>query len=224
MKALLEGAPSGAERLGEEAFEHVKKFIGALAMAREDIGINLSHRSFGIRQVWLKNAFGEPMEIFTGAEVAPSEPVVLTSEDAMMMNVMLSSEPPLYKLLLMNARRLLDEEHYGLSMVTAVAGLDVFLNLLLRNSLSSDLLLDYTGIGDCSLYDRVLFLKKMAGSTGDADDTLGKYSGEIGQGLDAAIACYEHAVAGLAISAEDAEKSLKAISRAVYELKSKYGI
>ncbi len=44
----------------------------------------------------------------------------------MMMNVMLSSEPPLYKTLLMNARRLLDEEYYGLTVVSSIDGLDVF--------------------------------------------------------------------------------------------------
>jgi hypothetical protein len=144
----------------------------------------------------------------------------------MMMNVMLSSEPPVYKLLLMNARRLLDEEYPGLSVVTAVAGLDAFLNILLRSTLNSDQLLDYTSIGDCSLYDRIRFLVRLAGDLkeDDPDSTLEKYLGEAGQGIADAIECYERAVAGLIIGADEADKSLKAINRAVYQLKSKYGI
>ena len=112
VKATYGRRSARAGRLGEEAFEHVKKFIGALALAREDIAINMNHKSFSVELVWLKNAFGEAMEIYRGAEPLPSEPVTLSSEDVMMMNVMLSSEPPVYKLLLMNARRLLDEEYY----------------------------------------------------------------------------------------------------------------
>jgi hypothetical protein len=226
VKELMEGAPAGAGRLGEEAFVHVKKFIGALALAREDIGINMNHRSFSIGQVWLKNAFGEQMDIYEGTEMLPPEPVVLSSEDVMMTNVMLSSEPSLHKLLLMNARRLLDEEYPVMSVVTAVTGLDVFLNMLLRSSLNSDQLLDYTSIGDCSLYDRVRFLKRLAGDLkeDDEDGTLEKYLGQAGQGIDDAIECYERAVAGWNVSADEAETSLKAVNHAIYELKSKYGI
>jgi hypothetical protein len=226
VKGLMEGAPAGAGRLGEETFEHVKKFVGALALAREDIDINMNHKSFSVGLVWLKNAFGEPMEIYRGAETVPREPVTLSSEDVMMMNVMLSSEPPLYKLLLMNARRLLDDEYHGLSVVTAAAGLDAFLNMLLRSALNSDQLLDYTSIGDCSLYDRVRFLMRLAGDLkeDDADGTLEKYMGEAGKGVEDAIECYERVMAGRSIGADEAEKSLKAISHAVYKLKSKYGI
>jgi hypothetical protein len=204
----------------------VKKFTGALGLAREDIGIHMNHRSFSVGLIWLKNAFGEPMEIYRGAETVPQEPVTLSSEDVMMMNVMLSSEPPLYKQLLMNARRLLDEEYYGPSVVTAAAGLDAFLNMLLRNTLNSDHLLDYTSVGDCSLYDRIRFLMRLAGDLKEdnPDGTLAKYLGEAGQGITDAIECYERAVAGLIIGADEAEKSLKAIDRAVYQLKSKYGI
>ena len=106
----------------------------------------MNHESFSVGLVWLKNAFGEAMEIYRAAPSRHAEPVTLSSEDVMMMNVMLSSEPAVYKLLLMNARRLLDEEYFGLSVVTAAAGLDAFLNALLRSSLNSDQLLDYTSI------------------------------------------------------------------------------
>ncbi|HEY3272588.1 MAG TPA: tetratricopeptide repeat protein [Methanocella sp.] len=225
-KALMEGAPAGAGRLGEEAFEHVKKFIGALALAREDIGINMNRKSFRVEIVWLKNAFGEAMEIYRGAESMPAEPVTLSSEDVMMMNVMLSSEPPVYKLLLMNARRLLDEEYPGLSVVTVTAGLDAFLDMLLRSALNSDQLLDYTSIGDCSLYDRIRFLMRLAGDLkeDEADGTLEKYLGAAGKGIEDAIECYERVIAGRSIGSDEAEKSLKAINHAVYQLKSKYGI
>ncbi len=226
VKALMEGAPARAGRLGEEAFEHVKKFVGALALAREDIAINMNHKSFSVELVWLKNAFGEAMEIYRGAEPLPSEPVTLSSEDVMMMNVMLSSEPPVYKLLLMNARRLLDEEYHGLSVVTAAAGLDAFLNMLLRSALNSDQLLDYTSIGDCSLYDRIRFLMRLAGNLkeDDADGTPEKYLGAAGKGIEDAVECYERVLAGRNVSPDEAEKSLKAINHAVYQLKSKYGI
>ena len=226
VKELMEGAPARAGRLGEEAFDHVKKFVGALALAREDIAINMNHKSFSVELVWLKNAFGEAMEIYRGAEPLPSEPVTLSSEDVMMMNVMLSSEPPVYKLLLMNARRLLDEEYHGLSVVTAAAGLDAFLNMLLRSALNSDQLLDYTSIGDCSLYDRIRFLMRLAGNLkeDDADGTPEKYLGAAGKGIEDAVECYERVLAGRNVSPDEAEKSLKAINHAVYQLKSKYGI
>jgi hypothetical protein len=226
VKELMEGSPSNAGRLGEEAFDHVKKFIGALALAREDIAINMNHKSFHVELVWLKNAFGEAMEIYQSPEAAPQEPVTLSSEDVMMMNVMLSSEPAVYKLLLMNARRLLDEEYPGLSVVTAAAGLDAFLNVLLRSALNSDHLLDYTSIGDCSLYDRTRFLMRLAGNLkeDDADGTLEMYMGAAGKGIEDAIECYERVVAGQSVSPDEAEKSLKAINHAVYQLKSKYGI
>ena len=38
---------------------------------------------------------------------------------------------------------------------------DAFLNALLRSSLTGDHILDYTSVEDCSLYDRVLYLKKL---------------------------------------------------------------
>jgi hypothetical protein len=226
VKELMESTSAGAGRLGEEAFDHVKRFIGALALAREDIGINMNHRRFSVGQVWLKNAFGEAMEIYSGAEPAAPEPVTLSSEDVMMTNVMLSSEPPLYKLLLMNARRLLDEEYFGLSVVTAVAGLDTFLDGLLRSSLNSDQLLDYTSIGDCALYDRLRFLKRLAGELkeDDAGGTLEKYMGEAGKGIEDAVDCHERVVAGRSLTADEAETTLKSVNRAVYQLKSKYGI
>jgi hypothetical protein len=226
VKALMEGAPGGAGRFGEEAFEYVKRFIGALAMVREDIGINMNHESFSIWQVWLKNAFGEAMDIYSGAGPAALEPVTLSSEDVMMMNVMLSSEPPLYKLLLMNARRLLDEEYYGLSVVSAAAGLDAFLNALLRSSLNSDQLLDYTSISDCSLYDRLRSLMRLTGDLkeDEPDGTLEKYMGEAGKGVADAVECYERVVAGQSPGADEAEKALKSVNHAVYQLKSKYGI
>jgi hypothetical protein len=226
VKALMEGTPDGEGRLREEAFEHVKKFVGALALAREDIGITMSHESFSVGRVWLKNAFGEAMEIYSAAEPAVPEPVTLSSEDVMMMNVMLSSDPPLYKLLLMNARRLLDEEYFGLSVVTAAAGLDAFLNALLRNSLNSDQLLDYTSISDCSLYDRLRFLMRLTGDLkgDDPDGTLEKYMGEAGKGVADAIECYERVVAGQNPGADEAEKALKSVNHAIYELKSKYGV
>jgi tetratricopeptide (TPR) repeat protein len=226
VKELLDHAPAGGGRLGAEAYDHVKKLVLALALVREDLGITMDHRSFRLGPVWLKNAFGEPMEVYTGAGAQQDEPVFLSSEDVMMMNVMLSSQPPLYKLLLMNARRLLDEEHYGMSVVAATAALDVFLNALLRSALNSDQLLDYTSIGDCSLYDRVRFLVRLAGDLkkDDPDATMEQYLGEAGQGIADAIGCYERAVAGWSVGAGEAEKSLRDINRAVYQLKSKYGI
>lgn len=226
VKELIEGNPAGAGRLGEETFGHVKKLIGSLALVREDIAVSMNHENFSVGLVCLKNAFGELMEIYRGAGPAPQEPVALSSEDVMMMNVMLSSDPPLYKLLLMSARRLLDEEYSGPSVINAIAGLDVFLNMLLRNALNSDQLLDYTSIGDISLYDRVRYLIRLAGDLkeDDPDGTLEKYLGEAGQGIQDAIECYERAVAGLSIDADQADKTLKAINRAIYELKSKYGI
>lgn len=111
-------------------------------------------------------------------------------------------------------------------MVAAAGALDAFLNLLLRSALNSDQLLDYTSIGDCSLYDRVRFLVRLAGDLkkDDPDATLEQYLGEAGQGISDAIGCYERAVAGWSVGAGEAEKSLRDINRAVYQLKSKYEI
>ena len=58
----MESAPAKAGLLGDEAFEHVKRFMLSLALVREDIGFSLNHRSFSVGQVSLKNAFGEPMD------------------------------------------------------------------------------------------------------------------------------------------------------------------
>ncbi|OPY29546.1 MAG: hypothetical protein A4E28_00799 [Methanocella sp. PtaU1.Bin125] len=226
VKDLMERAPAGAGAVGEEAFQHVKRFMLALAIVREDLGFSLSHREFTVGAVSLKNAFGEPMEIYRAEAAPPAEPVTLSSEDVMMLNMMLSSEPAVYKLLLLNARRLLDEESYPLSIAEAVTGFDAFLNALLRSSLTGDHILDYTSIPDCSLYDRVLYLKKLIADdySGEMEDSLAPYLGENGPELDDAIVAYERVMAGLKVSATDAEKALKAVERAVYDLKSKYGI
>jgi tetratricopeptide (TPR) repeat protein len=226
VRELMESAPAKAGRLGDEAFEHVKRFMLSLAIVREDIGFSLNHRSFSIGLVSLKNAFGEPMDIYRADAVPPEGPVTLSSEDVMMLNMMLSSEPAVYKLLLLNARRLLDEENYTLSIVDAVTAFDAFLNALLRSSLTGDHILDYTSVEDCSLYDRVLYLKKLIADSydGEISDTLVPYLGEYGQDLDDAIVCYERVMAGEKMTAAEAEKTLKAIDRAVYDLKSKYGI
>ena len=193
---------------------------------REDLGFSLNRRDFSIGLISLKNAFGEPMDIYHAEAVPPAEPVALSSEDVMMLNMMLSSEPAVYKLLLLNARRLLDEENYSLSIVGAVTAFDAFLNALLRSSLTGDHILDYTSIPDCSMYDRVLYLKKLIADSydGEISDTLAPYLGENGQDLDSAIACYERVMAGEKVTAPEAEKTLKAVERAVYDLKSKYGI
>jgi len=226
VRELMERAPAKAGPIGEEAFDHMKKLMLSLSIVREDIGFSLSHRDFSIGTVSLKNAFGESMDIYLAEAVPPAEPVTLSSEDVMMLNMMLSSEPAVYKLLLMNARRLLDEESYPLSVVDAVTGFDAFLNALLRSSLTGDHILDYTSIMDCSLYDRVIYLKKLIADSYDGEiaDSLMPYLGENGQDLDNAIVCYERVMAGEKVSATDADKTLKAVERAVYDLKSKYSI
>ena len=111
-------------------------------------------------------------------------------------------------------------------MVDGRSRLDAFLNALLRSALNSDQLLDYTSVDDCSLYDRVRFLKRLIAdsSDGEISDTLAPYLGENGQDLDNAITCYERVMAGEKMTAMEAEKTLKAVDRAVYDLKSKYGI
>ncbi len=225
-RELMESAPAKAGKIGMEAFEHVKKFMLSLALVRDDIGFSLNRRSFSTGLVSLKNAFGEPMDIYRADAEPPAEPVTLSSEDVMMLNMMLSSEPAVYKLLLLSARRLLDEENYRLSIANAVTGLDAFLNALLRSSLTGDHILDYTSIEDCSLYDRVLYLKKLIADRydGEVPDTLESCLGENGKDLDTAIVCYERVMAGEKVTGAEAEKTLKAVERAVYDLKSKYGI
>jgi hypothetical protein len=54
----------------------------------------------------------------------------------------------------LSARRLLDEEEYRLSL-PMLSPAWIFLNALLRNSLTSDHILDYTSIDDIA-HDRVL--------------------------------------------------------------------
>lgn len=211
-----------------EAFEHLKKFMGAIVLVREEINFSLRKSRFSTAAVSLKNAFGEFMELYKAPEVSPPAPVVLNSEDVMLVKMMLSTDPSLYKLLTLNARRLYDEEHFAVSVMDSMTALDAFLNVLLRTALTGDHLLDYTSVENCSLADRIDYLKRLLSGTvdGPADWSLETYLGETGRDLDDALDYYDRIMAGdkASIGQPEALKALRAASSAIYELKSRYNI
>ncbi len=215
-------------QVADEAFEHLKKFMGAIVLVRDEINFSLRKSRFSVSTVVMKNSFGDFMEIYHSPAVNPPLPTVLNSEDVMMVKMLLSSDPSLYKLLTLNARRLYDEEHFSVSIIESMTALDAFLNGLLRSSLTGDRLLDFTSIANCSLYDRINCLKRLlSGVEGSAVEcSLEACLGETGKELEEALDCYDRIMSGekSGIGAAEAGKSLRAVSAAIYELKSRFGV
>ncbi|WP_424356754.1 tetratricopeptide repeat protein [Methanocella sp. MCL-LM] len=211
-----------------EAFEHLKKFMSTLVVVREEINFSLRKSRFSISRVTMKNAFGDFVDLYAGQEAAKHVPTVLNSEDVMLVKMMLSSDPSMYKLLTLNSRRLYDEEHFAVSIIESMTALNAFLNVLLRTSLTGDHLLDYTSIQNTSLYNRLDYLKRLLSGIekGEAEGTLETYLGETGKDLGEAMVFYDRIMSGdkSGIGNVEAGKSLRAVSAAIYELKSRYGI
>ncbi|WP_048197816.1 tetratricopeptide repeat protein [Methanocella arvoryzae] len=212
----------------EEAFEHLKKFMSTLVLVREEINFSLRKTRFSISRVTMKNGFGDLVELYVSPEAASGEPLVLNSEDVMLVKMMLSSEPSLYKLLTLNARRLYDEEHFPVSIMESMTALNAFLNVLLRTSLTGDQLLDYTSIQNTSLYNRLDYLKRLLSGVekGEAEGSLEEYLGENGRDVEEALEYYDRIMAGdkSGIGSAEACKTLRAVNMVIYELKSRYGI
>ncbi|HTX43671.1 MAG TPA: tetratricopeptide repeat protein, partial [Methanocella sp.] len=208
-----------------EAFEHVKKFMEAVAMVREDIGLCVNKHSYSVLSITLKNAFGEPIEMYRSEAGKRSPPVSLTEEDAMLVNMMLSTHPPLYRKLLLNAKRSMDEENYSLCIVDTVAGFDAFADLLLKKALPEAGRKDYLALEKPCLYERLRFLKMLVGG-GDVSGSLEHCLGEVGRDMDDALAYYDVIMGndGQTIGAYEAGKTLEAVNRAIYDLKSRYDI
>ncbi len=210
--------------LPEQAYEHVKKFMEAVAMVREDIGFCVGKRDFSTRSMTLKNAFGEQIEMFK-ADAAPKEAATLSAEDAMLVNMMLTSGHSLYKMLLLSAKRSMYEENYPLCIVDTVAAFDSFLDLLLKKALSGAERKDYVSLEKPCLYERLRFLKRLVGGV-DTSGSLEHYLGEVGRDMDDVLAYYDAIMGndGKTIGAYEASKTLRAVNRAIYNLKSLYDI
>lgn len=223
VQKFLSAGPEG-EALPEQAYEHVKKFMEAVAMVREDIGFCVGKRDYSAQSITLKNAFGEPVEMYR-ADAVVKEAATLSEEDAMMVNMMLSTHHSLYKMLLLNAKRSMYEENYSLCIVDTVAAFDTFADLLLKKALPEAERKDYLSLEKPCLYERLRFLKMLVGGV-DTSDSLEHYLGEVGRDMDDVLAYYDVVMGndGKTIGAYEADKTLKAVNRAIYNLKSLYDI
>lgn len=222
VEEMLSGAEEPA--LLKDAFRHVKRFMEAVAMVREDIGFCVGLQGFEVVSAAIRNAFGDSFEIYTGEKrgLAVS---TLAEEDAMLVNMMLSTRHPLYKMLLLNAKRSMSEGNYSLCVVDAVAGFEVFLDLLLKKALPEADRKEYLSLEDPCLYERLRFFKKLIGRAGD-QDSLEHCLGDAGRGLDDALAYYGDIMSNgnKTIGACEAAKSLEAVKSAIYDLKSRYEV
>lgn len=208
----------------EEAFEHVKKFMEAVAMVREDIGFCVGKRDYTAESITLKNAFDEPLEVYRADDVA-KEAVTLSAEDAMLVNMLLTSNHSLYKMLLLNAKRSMYEENYSLCVVDTVSAFDTFLDLLLKKALPGAEHKDYLELENPCLFERLRLLKRLVGGV-DTAGSIEHYLGDVGRDMDDALAYYDVVMGndGKTIGAYEASKTLQAVNRAIYNLKSLYDV
>ncbi|MCD1295010.1 hypothetical protein CUJ83_08370 [Methanocella sp. CWC-04] len=221
---ILEVCPAGVE---EEAFDHVKKFMKAIAIVREDLSLSISKKYFAVRSLEVINAFGDPVEAYHVVSTKPVVPLTLTTEDAMLVNMLLSSgEDVLYKSLLLNAKRLLDEEHYDLCVLDSILGMESFLDVLFKRTFPESDLNEYNSISGVTLYDRLKLLKKLISGVHDSEGKMELYLGDIGRDLDDILKYYDNILKNGSddIRAYEAGKSLKTVNRVIYNLKSLYGI
>lgn len=209
----------------EEAFEHVKKFMEAVALVREDIDFCVGKRSYSVLSMTLTNGFGDPVGMYRANVSAPVTASRLTGEDAMLVEMMLSAKHGLYKMLLLNAKRSMAEENHSLCIVDAVAGFEAFMDLLLKKALPGAEREDYLSMENPCLRERLRFLKRLIGGT-DASSSLEHYMGEVGRDMDDVLAYYDTIMGndGHTIGAYESRKSLVAVSRAIYNLKALYDI
>jgi hypothetical protein len=109
--------------------------------------------------------------------------------------------------------------------VDAAAGFDAFVDLLLKKALPEAERKDYLALEKPCLYERMRFLKALVGG-GDTSGSLEHYLGEAGRDMDDVLAYYDVIMGndGLTIGAYEADKTLKAVDRAIYDLKSRYDI
>jgi tetratricopeptide (TPR) repeat protein len=223
VRKFLSGEP-GSDALPEQAYEHVKKFMEAVAMVREDIGFCVGKRDYAAQSIALRNAFGEPVEMYR-ADAVVKEAATLSEEDAMMVDMMLSTQHSLYKMLLLNAKRSMHEENYSLCIVDAVAGFDSFVDLLLKKALPGAERNDYVSLENPCLYERLRFLKKLVAGV-ETPDSLEHYMGDVGRDMDDVLAYYDAVMGndGRTIGAYEAGKTLQAVNRAIYNLKSLYDV
>ncbi|HEY3421727.1 MAG TPA: tetratricopeptide repeat protein [Methanocellaceae archaeon] len=211
----------------EESFEHMKRFLEAVALVREDINYCLNKHAYSVVSVSLKNGFGDMIEVYRAEPATLALPTVLTSEDAMMISMMLSSNgQKLYKMLLLNAKRLLSEENYALCVVDAIAGFESFLDILLKKALSETDARSYLAISEPGLGDRLSYLKKLVSGVQGQDGSLEPYLGDVGKDLDSALKCYAAIMSNSErdIMSYEAGKTLKSVNRAIYNLKSLYDV
>lgn len=220
--------PEGEKTIQGFALDHIKKFTSTIALIREDLSYILSGSDFYITGIAMKNSFGDIMELYRGNGVQPVEPLKFNSEDSMLLKMMLTTEPHVYRMILLNARRLLTEELYPLSIIESITGFDLFLNLLLRSSLNADHLLDYTSIDNPGLYERIDYLKRLLSGKekGETEGSLEDYLGDTGASLEEVFVYYDRIMIGdkSGIEAHEAEKALKAVNRTIIDLKAKYGV
>jgi len=210
----------------EEAFEHVKKFMEAVAMVREDIGFCVGKRDYSVLKITLKNAYDESLEIYSGVARNQEQALALTGEDAMLVNMMLSARHALYRMLLLSAKRSFYEENYALCIVDAVSGFEAYMDLLLKKTLPEARQKDYVSLENPCLRERLKFLKELVGGVESEEQPLEHYMGEAGREMDDALVYYDDIMGndGRTIGAYEADKTLQAVNRAIYDLKSHYDV
>jgi len=210
----------------EEAFGHVKKFMEAVAMVREDIGFCVGKREYSVLLMTLNNAYDEPLEIYREVAHKSESTLTLTGEDTMLVNMMLSSHHALYKMLLLSAKRSMAEENYSLCIVDSVAAFEAFMDLLLKKMLQETEKTSYITLENPCLRERMRLLKKLISGVESNDQPLEHYLGEVGRDMDDVLVYYDDIMGndGRTIGAYEAGKTLKAVNRAIYNLKSLYDV
>ena len=212
-------------RIEEESFEHLKKFIEALSLIREDHELCISKKNYYVRSVFLKNAMSDMMMVYDVTGTRHTVPVSLTGEDRMLMDMMLSVEQfDTHKMLLLSARRLFDEENYLLCVINAVAGFSVFLDRLLKSSLNGTELEEYAGVRQTDIPGRINWLKRLVSGVAAPEGSLEVYLGDTGRDMEEVLGYYDDVMrnGSMSIRSYEALKCIKVIDRAMYDLKSLY--
>lgn len=207
-KAIVEG----------NIITYVKKLFSALASVRDDAAISINDGNFIVTAVGFKSASDRYIEAYRRENDAGPAPVTLSGEDCMMADLALSSAHySAFKLYLANSGKMLGDGNHSMAIAVAMAGFEQFIGMFLRRTLSEDMLGQYRS-EPRTLEEKIEWVKGIA--CYGCDDTLSAL-----EEVNAGAAIYRSVVDDGKDAGEDETRLvLKAVSRAIYALKSMYGI
>jgi len=220
--------------MDNDLFDHIKKFTNALVLTRDDINFSPIKSNFTMTSVDVRNAFGEFIELYRANETR-SETLNFTPEDIEAIKRTLSSKPPLYKLLMLNAKRLNNEGNFPISIIDAMTALNVFLNTLLRDSLTGDDLLSYTNSTEHSLSTQIEHLKRLTSDNHrkQSDNPTETYLSstetnlsENNRDLEEALTSYNRIMhsENHTPTAKEADLVIETVDHAIHDLKHRYNM